>query len=83
MPHSGFEDDGGTRAWRNNQATWSRTIDIYPNRRTALRAYFRSHPFSYVVLGIWAGLLPALTFIVGFCALLLYWAAKRWLFGSP
>jgi hypothetical protein len=29
-PHLDFRDDGGTRAWRANQATWGRIIEPQP-----------------------------------------------------
>lgn len=36
-------DDGGTRAWRANQATWRREITIEPDDRWAR---WRALPFS-------------------------------------
>lgn len=32
-PANDFQDDGGTRAWRNNRATYSPVYDARPRRR--------------------------------------------------
>jgi hypothetical protein len=68
-----FQDDGGTPAWRQrHQPGWGPQIDVYPNRRAALKAHFQKHPFHWIVLGIWAGLLPWIVFFVGVILLMLY-----------
>lgn len=77
-----FEDDGGTRAWRANQATWGKTVDVYPNRRAAMRAYLRRHPFAYVAIGITAGLIPPAVLIIGLIGIVAWSTIHYWLFGT-
>ena len=35
-PADDFQDDGGTRAWRNNRATYSTVYDARPSRRRGM-----------------------------------------------
>jgi hypothetical protein len=56
VPAEIFEDDGGTRAWRSNQATWGRepkVIDVTPGARWPWQhfaAWFRRTPTPQLCL---------------------------------
>jgi hypothetical protein len=64
-----FHDDGGTPGWRARHPV---TIDVYSNRRAALRAALR-RPSVILSLGVLAALTPFLVLLVGFSLLLLWW----------
>jgi hypothetical protein len=74
-PRLDFEDDGGTPAWRANQATWgsrARVIDVSTPPRT-LRDWWKSlKPMQIIGLGVLAGLSPIAVFVVGFLLLILW-----------
>lgn len=64
-----FRDDGGTPGWR---ARHPFTIDVYSDRRAALRATLR-RPSVILALGVLAALTPFIVFLGGFTLLLIWW----------
>jgi hypothetical protein len=65
-PHPDFHDDGGTRAWRANQATWGRDTAPPPrgfrdcwNRLTLLQQ------IVVVVTLIWSPLIAGFFLLIG------------------
>ena len=69
-----FEDDGGTRAWRANQATYGRVIDATPGGR---RLGFMEWALAMFCLAM----LPPLIVAIAFFGLV-FWECARHAFGT-
>ena len=72
-----FADDGGTRSWRANRATWGRVIESEP---ASVRARWRRLSLrQQLTLILFAGLLPFFILFGGLATLALWDAAIRYL----
>ena len=74
-PRIDFKDDGGTRSWRANRATFGRVIDVEPSGFwAAYCARWRKAPVHICLIAIFLGgfVLPW-TILIGGIVLLAVW----------